>query len=77
MSLQTEKIKLAHTVLELESENIIRHVNAILSAYKTDLWDELSDLQKKSINKARKQIGSGQFKSTKDVLRKHTQWLSK
>lgn len=77
MNISVTKVELAKDLLNSNSAALLKQVKAILSSYNTDLWDELSDVQKQSVKKAQKQIEKGELKSHHDVMKKHKKWLSK
>lgn len=77
MNLQAEKISIAKTLLDTNSEALIKQVKAILGIYNTDLWDELSDYQKASVKEARAELQKGHGKPHKEVMKKYKKWLSK
>lgn len=77
MNISVTKVELAKDLLNSNSAALLKQVKAVLSSYNTDLWDELSDVQKQSVKKAQKQIEKGEFKSHHDVMKKHKKWLSK
>lgn len=77
MNLQAEKISIAKTLLDTNSEALIKQVKAILGIYKTDLWDELSDYQKSCVKEARAELEKGKGKPHKEVMKKYKKWLSK
>ena len=77
MNIQAEKIAIAKALLNVNSESILKQVKAILTGYKTDLWDELSEEQKSSVKRARQQLTQGEGKSHKEVMKKYAKWLTK
>ncbi len=77
MNLQVEKIKLAQTILGLDSEIILKHLKAVLNSYQTDLWDELPDEVKQSALRGIKQADNGEYKSHDEVMKKYKKWLKK
>lgn len=77
MNIQSQKIELAKALLNINSEAVLNHVKAILAAYKTDLWDELSEEQKKSVKKAKAQLSRGEGKAHELVMKKYKKWLTK
>jgi hypothetical protein len=60
-----------------ESHALTKQIMSILSAYKTDLWDELSDHQKNSVKEAKAELASGKGRSHKAVMKKYKKWLTK
>jgi hypothetical protein len=77
MNISVTKVQLAKDLLNSNSEALLQQIKAILSSYNTDLWDELTDVQKQSVKKAQKQIEKGEFKLHNEVMKKHKKWLSK
>ena len=77
MNIQAEKLKLVQTILNIDNENILKHVKAVLNSYETDLWDELPDEVKASALRGMKQLKNGQFKSHAEVMKKYKKWLKK
>ncbi len=77
MNIQAEKIAIAKALLNVNSESILKQVKAILTGYKADLWDELSEEQKSSVKRARQQLTRGEGKSHKEVMKKYAKWLTK
>ena len=77
MNIQAEKIAIAKALLNVNSQSILKQVKAILTGYKTDLWDELSEEQKSSVKRARIQLAQGEGKSHKEVMKKYAKWLTK
>ncbi len=60
MDIQAEKIKLAKLLLETEDTKIIESIKRIFKKeLAADFWDELSTDQKEEIEKASKEIKSG------------------
>lgn len=77
MNISATKVELVKDLLETNSEVVLKHIKAVLKSYKTDLWDELSDSQKQSVKKARKQLEKGEGKLHADVMKKYNKWISK
>ncbi len=77
MNVQAEKIALTKAILVIDSKVVLKHVKAVLSSYKTDLWDELSDEQKASVKRARIQLANGEGKPHKEVMKKYAKWFTK
>jgi hypothetical protein len=77
MNIQAEKIQLAKSLLETESEVLVKQVKAILNSYKTDLWDELSDYQKSCVKEAKTELAKGKGTAHKEVMKKYKKWLTK
>lgn len=77
MSLQSEKIEIAKTLLETKSEALVKQVKALLKSYDTDLWDELSEHQRSCVREAQAEFTSGKGKSHKEVMKKYKKWRSR
>jgi plasmid stabilization system protein ParE len=56
MNISATKIELVKDLLDTNSEVVLKHIKAILKRYKTDLWDDLTENQKQSVKKAKKQL---------------------
>ncbi len=77
MNVHVEKIKLAQTILGIDSEVILKHLKAVLNSYETDLWDELPDEIKASALRGMKQADRGEYKTHDEVMKKYKKWLKK
>ncbi len=77
MSLQTQKIQIAKTLLDTTNEALVKQVKALLSAYDTDLWDELSEHQKSCVKEAQSDYKKGKVKTHNEVMKKYKKWLTK
>ena len=77
MNISLTKVEITKNILETENPVALKHIAAILDAYKTDLWDELSETQKKSVKKAQNQLENGKGIPHKEVMKKHSKWLTK
>ncbi len=77
MNIQAQKIELTKQLLEINSEVILKQIKALLQAHKTDLWDELTEAQKLSVEKAKSQINKGEAVTHKEVMKKYKKWRTK
>jgi chromatin segregation and condensation protein Rec8/ScpA/Scc1 (kleisin family) len=77
MSLQSDKIEVAKTLLETKSEALVKQVKAVLKSYESDLWDELSEYQKNCVREAQEEFNQGKGKPHKEVMKKYKKWLTK
>jgi mRNA-degrading endonuclease toxin of MazEF toxin-antitoxin module len=77
MNIQAQKIELTKQLLEINSEVVLKQIKALLTAHKTDLWDELSDEQKASVKRAKTQLANGEGVAHKDVMKKYKKWRTK
>ena len=77
MNISLAKVEITKNILETESEVMLKHIKAILHAYKHDLWDELSEIQQKSVKKAQLELMNGGGKPHKEVMKKYKKWLTK
>ena len=77
MNISATKVELVKDLLDTNSEAVLKHIKAVLKSYKTDLWDELSDNQKQSVKKAKKQLEKGEGRPHADVMKKYKKWISK
>ena len=77
MSLQSDKIEIAKTLLESNNKQMIQQMKAVMKSYKTDLWDELSDEVKSGVREAQAQLKKGQGIPHEKVMKKYKKWLTK
>jgi hypothetical protein len=77
MNISATKIELLKDLLETNSEVVLKHIKAVLKSYKTDLWDDLTENQKQSVKRAKKQLEKGEGKPHADVMKKYEKWISK
>ncbi len=77
MRLSEKKLEVTQAILNTDNMAMLRQVKAVIEAYKTDLWDELSDRHKQSIATARKQLKNGEGIPHKTVMKKYKKLLSK
>ncbi len=77
MNLHAQKIELTKQLLEINSEVILKQIKALLKAHKTDLWDELTEEQKSSVEKAKIQLVNGEGIAHKEVMKKYKKWRTK
>lgn len=72
MNIQYEKLEVAKMVLNTDNKKILNRIRAIFREEDDmDLWDELPERIKKSVETAIKQANSGKLKSHADVLKKY------
>ena len=77
MRLSEKKIEVTQAILNSNSPAMLKQMEAVIEAYKTDLWDELSTRHKQSVENARKQLKEGKGVTHKTVMKKYKKWLSK
>ena len=75
MNLQAEKIELAQLLLQTNSENLIKKVKALFKREQIDWWDEISEEEKKSIEKGIAQLDKGEGVPHSEVMKKYKKWL--
>ena len=77
MKVNDIKVEIAKTLFETNDEALLNQVKEILKNHETDLWDELSDVQKESVRISRQQYKEGKVLSHEEVMKKHKKWLTK
>ena len=77
MNILRQKIELSKAVLETENPALLKHIEALVGVYQTDLFDELSDYQKLCVAQARTQLKNGEGIPHKQVMKKYKRWLTK
>ncbi len=79
MSLEEQKIEVARLVFDIQNANLIKEIKAFITQRTdvADFWDELpSDIQDQ-VDKAAKDVKSGNFLTHSEVVNKHAKWLKK
>ncbi|MGI8951706.1 MAG: hypothetical protein ACR2FN_09000 [Chitinophagaceae bacterium] len=70
-----DKIKI---FIDNADDHVVKMVYALLKAdSETDWWDELNEDEKTSIKKGIDDLENGRIISHEEVVKKHSQWLSK
>ena len=59
MNIQTSKIELVRTILDIESDDFIQKIASFIKKEKVDFWKELSPSQKKEIKKGLEELENG------------------
>ena len=71
MNIESTKIELTKRILNVKSEKVLSHLKAVLEGYNVDFWDELTNEQKNTIQKAKKQIQNGEGIEHAEVVKKY------
>jgi len=77
MRLSEKKIEVTQAILNTNNPAMLKQMEAVIAAYKTDLWEELSTRHKQSVENARKQLKEGKGIAHKTVMKRYKKWLSK
>lgn len=77
MNLAVTKIELAKQLLNTNNAALINHIKALFETQDVDLWDEMPDEVKKSVERGLKQSENGETKSHEKVMKKYKKWLKK
>ena len=77
MNILRQKIELSKAVLGTDNPALLKHIEALVEVYQTDLFDELSDYHKLCVSKARAQLKNGEGIPHKQVMKKYKRWLTK
>ncbi|MDI6401106.1 hypothetical protein QLX67_03795 [Balneolaceae bacterium ANBcel3] len=72
MDLQSSKLELVKRILNIENQQTIRMLMAMLKKQEQDIWDGLSDQQKKEIKLGIHQLDDGHRISLEEFLSKHS-----
>lgn len=70
MDLQTTKLKLLKTIMEIESLEFIEKVAAFVNSEQKDFWDELSLSEQLDIKKGIADLDAGKRVSYEEILKK-------
>ena len=77
MDLTTKKLELIEWLIKLKDQSLLDYLSTIKNSVKneSDWWEELSEDQKKSIQKGIKDIEEGRFHTHESVMKKYEQYL--
>ena len=64
-------------LLNTNNTALIKHIKALFETQDVDLWDEMPDEIKQSVERAINQADKGEIKSHSDVMKKYKKWLKK
>ena len=79
MNIESEKKKIIEWISEIEDESTIEELKILrdVSVNGSDLWDNLSEEEKKGIDEGIKDIDEGRIASYEDVKKEVKKWLTK
>ncbi|MBP9192139.1 MAG: hypothetical protein KBF96_06270 [Ignavibacteria bacterium] len=79
MNIESEKKKIIEWISEIEDESTIEELKILrdVSVNGSDLWDNLSEEEKKGIDEGIKDIDEGRIVSYEDVKKEVKKWLTK
>lgn len=75
MNLQATKLELIQWLSTIDNPSIIEKIMAILNNEKEDWWDNLSALEKESINKGIEDADAGNLKDHDQARKIYGKWL--
>ena len=75
MNLQTTKLELIQWLSTIDNPSIIEKILAIRNNEKEDWWENLSALEKESINKGIKDADAGNLKDHDQARKIYGKWL--
>lgn len=70
MDIQTSKLKLMKTILEIESSELLNKISDLIKSEEPDFWNELNNEQQAEIQKGIDQLDNGQRVSFKSALKR-------
>ncbi len=79
MNIESEKKKIIEWISEIEDESTIEELKILrdVSVNGSDLWDNLSEEEKKGIDEGIKDIDEGRIVSYEDVKKEVKKWFTK
>jgi predicted transcriptional regulator len=77
MNLASQKIELAKRILDMEDEEMIHHIKAVIESGSEDWYINLPQEVKDSIAKGLAQSAKGETIPHKEVMKKYQKWLEK
>ena len=75
MNMDNSKIELIQWLTTLEDKSIIEKLIEMKQSYTDDWWSELSDVEKKSVEKGLQDADNGKVLSQSEVRKKYEKWL--
>lgn len=75
MNLQATRLELIQWLSTIDNPSIIEKIMAILNNEKEDWWDNLSALEKESINKGIEDADAGNLKDHDQARKIYGKWL--
>ena len=70
MDLQTLKLELVRQILDLDSQELIAKMYALLEKENKDFWHDLTDSQRQEVQIALRQIEIGETEDWEDFLKR-------
>ncbi|CAN5364161.1 hypothetical protein BH10BAC1_BH10BAC1_03030 [soil metagenome] len=77
MNVAVTKVELVKQLLNSNNTALINHIKALFETQDLDLWDEMPDDIKQSVERGLKQADKGELKSHSEVMKKYKKWLKK
>ncbi len=73
MNIHTEKLKLVHLLLNIDDPKVINKIKVIIESThnRKDIWEELTDVQKKQLDIALKESLNNQTVDYERFIRNH------
>lgn len=75
MDIQDKKIELIQWLSTLNDETVIEKILELRDTAKADWWKEISEKEKKSIEKGIKDADSGKLTSQSEIRKSYEKWL--
>jgi hypothetical protein len=74
MNIELEKIKLAQKIFNINSEELLLKIEAFISSEQVDIYDELPDNIKASVDRGIAQANNGELISHDDAIKQLKKW---
>jgi hypothetical protein len=74
-NIQNKKIELIQWLSTLNDIAVIEKIIKLRERERSDWWNEISDAEKKSIEKGLEEVKSGNVKSHAEVKKNYEKWL--
>ncbi len=74
MNIELEKIKLAQKIFAIDSEEVIGRIKEFISSEVPDIWDELPDEIKASVERGLAQARKGELIPHSEAIKKVKRW---
>lgn len=74
MNIELEKIKLAQIIFNIENEALITKIKEFITSEEKDIWDNLPDEVKSSIDKSLAQADNGELIPHSEAIKMLKKW---
>ena len=74
MNIEATKIELMHLLLQTQKESLLIRLKRVFEEEQSDWWDDLSEEEKKGVEKGLKQADNEEYISDQDAMNLFKKW---